>query len=257
MWSNKGKSIHDRSANIKSYLGGFHGLNEDAEEIDNENDNDSLSKETDTTSCSVPNTQSPVSALFEIPEELDIARFPSRYEDAGRCASLTTGENQQRKEQEHGRETANTNDSAAVAEIGNNLMDLDNYMLSVFHMNDDASVYTKATTDTSFSSSISSSSTASTRRRHRGAFRDRRDIRRNDDSLQQHNNTNRNEKGHNWLESMKKSSMNIFVDGEDGWTPSKGWCMANKKTTWDLKPNEHWNARNPIFDSIKKERLEI
>ena len=56
---------------------------------------------------------------------------------------------------------------------------------------------------------------------------------------------------------MKKSSMNIFVDGGDGWTPTNGWRVASKKSTWDLKPDGLFNDKDPIFDSIKKERLEI
>jgi len=248
MWNNKGKTIH-RSANIKSYLGGFHSLNVAGDEIDNNVDDygSQSSRKTKTVACSIPNAKSMVSVLVEIPEELDIARFPSRYEeDAGRFKYPTTKGNQQQS-----RRSVDTNDSAAVVEIGNNLMDLDNYILSVFHMNDDASVYTKATTDTNFSSSNSSSSTSSTRRRHRGASRNRRGENR------RCNNTNRIEKGCNWLESMKKSSMNIFVDGEDGWTPTNGWRVASKKSTWDLKPDRVFNDRDPIFDSIKKERLEI
>lgn len=257
MWSNKSKKIHSRSANIKGYLGGFQGLDVDADEIDY--NSNSHAKGKNVRSCPVPRTQSLVSVLVEIPEDLDTARFPSRYEqDGSRFNSPTSRMNQHLKEQQFGRQSSNTNRSAAVAEIGNNLMDIDNYMLSVFHMNDDASVYTKATTDASLSSSNSSSSTASTRRRHRGAFRMRKKgIRRNDDSLEKCNNMNRNGKGYNWMESMKKSSMNIFVDGEDAWTPSKGWHIANDKTVWDLKPDGHWNDRHPIFDSIKKERLEI
>jgi hypothetical protein len=254
MWSNKGKKLHYRSANIKSHLGGFHGLNVYEDETDS--DIDSHTKETENFSSSVPNTQSQVSVLVEIPEEFDLA---SRYEeDADRYRYPSTRGKQQQKEQENCSGSANTNDSAAVAEIGNNLMDLDNYMLSVFHMNDDASVYTKATADTTLSSSNSSSSSVSTRRRHRGAFRNRkREIPKNEDGLQQRNVTNRNEKGNSWLESMKRSSMNMFVDGEDDWTPSKGWSMDQKNPSWDLKPDGHWNDINPIFDSIKKERLEI
>jgi len=60
--------------------------------------------------------------------------------------------------------------------------------------------------------------------------------------------------------------MNIFVEGEDGWTPSKGWKKTNtdnrnkdnKKKGWDPNPqDEYWNNCDPIFDSIKHERLEI
>jgi len=257
MWSNKTKKIRSRSANVKGYLGGFRGLDVDTDEIDcNIN---SHAKEPNVRSCSGPKTQSLVSVLVQIPEDLDTARFPLRNEeDAGPFKYRTSKMNHHLKEQESGRLSCNTNESAAVAEIGNNLMDIDNYMLSVFHMNDDASVYTKATADASLSSSNSSCSTASTRRRHRGAFRMRKKkIGRNDDILEQCNNMNRNGKGCNWLESMKESSMNIFVDGEDAWTPSKGWHIANDKTVWDLKPDRHWNDRHPIFDSVKRERLEI
>lgn len=253
MWSNKGKNIRKRSANIKSYLGGFRDLNVDADdEVNVNNDNDvtqsTTTKEIKIVSCSpttTPKTQSQVSGtvLVEIPEEFDIARFPSRIED--NAVGGTTPSKTGRKD-----------DSAAVAEIGNNLMDLDNYMMSVYHMNDDGSA-----TETTFSSSVSSCSTVSTRRRHRGAFRNRRkDVSRNgDNGLQQqrNNTTGINEKACGWLESMKKSSMNIFVDGQDNWTPSTGWSSAHKNTAWDSKPDTHWNEKDPIFDSIKKERLEI
>lgn len=246
MWSNKAKKIQYRSANIKSHLGGFHVLNVDADENDSDIDIDidSHTKETE-------NTQSQVSVLVEIPEEFDLA---SRYEDAGRYRYPSTRGKQQPKEQENCSRSANTTDSAAVAEIGNNLLDLDNYMLSVFHMNDDASVYTKATAETTFSSSNSSSSSVSTRRRHRGAFKSRnKEIPKKDYGLQRR----RNEKGNSWLESMNKSSMNMFVDGEDDWTPGKGWSITQKSPSWDLKTDDHWDEIDPIFDSIQKERLEI
>ena len=56
---------------------------------------------------------------------------------------------------------------------------------------------------------------------------------------------------------MNKSSMNMFVDGEDDWTPGKGWSITQKSPSWDLKTDDHWDEIDPIFDSIQKERLEI
>ena len=145
--------------------------------------------------------------------------------------------------------------SAAVVEIGNNLMDLDNYMLSAFHMNDDASVFTKATAETGFSSSNSVSSISSTRKRHRGAFRNRIDRRQDHDNTQLF--TNSNKRAHNWVDSMKESSMNVFQDGGNGWTPSSGWRVDDERSGWEKSPDRQWNARDPIFDFVKLERLEI
>eukprot|EP00531_Pseudo-nitzschia_arenysensis_P008375 CAMPEP_0116131728 /NCGR_PEP_ID=MMETSP0329-20121206/9164_1 /TAXON_ID=697910 /ORGANISM="Pseudo-nitzschia arenysensis, Strain B593" /LENGTH=230 /DNA_ID=CAMNT_0003626185 /DNA_START=154 /DNA_END=846 /DNA_ORIENTATION=+ len=230
MWSNKGKKkFQKRTANVKSYLGGLQGLNA-------ENDNDNNSQK-EVSSCSSPISQPLGKVLVEIPEELDIA-------DAGRSTTPTRNNYNSRSQSQVPKHDTK-DDSAAIAEIANDLMDLDNYMMSVFYHSDDASVYTKATADTSYSCSNSSSSTISSRRRHRGAAQNRRrDDRKN--RLQQ------TERGTNWLESMRNSSMNIFVDGEDGWTPAKGWSMQKKKE-WESKPDGHWDA--PIFDS--KEHSEI
>lgn len=188
-----------------------------------------------------------------IPEELEAAHFPSRYD--------RKKNNGQQQQQHNRRASSKRDDSAAVAEIGNNIMDLDNYMLSVFHMNDDASIYTKSTADTSLSSSSSCTSASSTRRRHRGAFRNRmkeaRQDDRDDDSVNNRTVTKRNEKGSTWLESMQKSSKTIFVEGKNGWTPTKGWHTTNESRGWDLKPGGSWNDIDPVFDSIKKQRLEI
>lgn len=260
MWSNKKKKRPNRSANIKSYLGGLHGVDVDSDGINNDHDSHQ-SSDSKMQSYNPQSAQPPVSVLVEIPEEFDIApRFPSRNEKrADRLRSPSNGANQ--KQRERDRRRADAKDSAAIAEIGNNIMDLDNYMLSVFH--DDSSVYTKATTDTSYSSSASSCSTASTRRRHRGACRNRRgDSRRSDDSARQSSAAKGIVKGSNWLDSMKKSSMNIFADGEDAWTPSKGWRTAPKKTPVETKPQGNWNHwdpafDDPVFDSTKQERLEI
>jgi len=255
MFSYKLKKRNNRSANIKRYLGGLQGLNVDADEIDDSSDSQSMGTGIDT--CSTPNLQSQVSILLEIPEELDAARSPSRYEDdASRLASTTKKQNQKLKD--HARRSDNSRcDSAAVVEIGSNLMDLDNYMLSAFHMNDDTSVFTKATADTGFSSSNSTSSILSTRNRHRGAFRNRRDTVRFHDSLKRRDTIHRNKKAHNWLDSMKKSSMDIFQDGGDGWTPSRGWCIVDEKSGWNTNTDRHWNDRDPIFDVVQMERLEI
>jgi len=33
---------------------------------------------------------------------------------------------------------------------------------------------------------------------------------------------------------------------------------SDEKVVWDSKPDdEHWNYRDPVFDSIKTERLEL
>ena len=234
MWSNKvRRKFQSRSANVKSYLGGFQGLNADADDSDHSDNENNNSQHVEVAS-SPSNAQPLVSVLVEIPEEFDIA-------DAGRTATLANNRKPNGR-----RDSSIKDDSAAVSEIGNNLDDLDNYMMSVFHMNDDASVYTKATTDTTFSCSNSSCSTVSTRRRHRGAAKNRR----RDDHLGE------KEKGSTcWLESMKKSSMNIFLDGEEGWTPKEGWRMTDKKKEWDSKPDGHWNEKDPFFDP-SQQRLE-
>ncbi len=220
MWSTKGKKkLQKRSANVKNFLGG--GL---AAEAENNNDNNSHSLN----SGSAHSISQPQRVLVEIPEELDIA------------------ESSQQQNTNHYRKHDTKDDSAAISEIGNNLDDLDNYMMSVFYNTDDAI----STAETSYSCSVSSTSTISTRRRHRGAANNRRKDPRKDNLKQQNSGSS------NWLESMRNSSMNIFVDGEDGWTPSKGWSMSKKKE-FDAKPDEQWSNMDPFFDSISKERLEI
>mmetsp|Transcript_34835 Transcript_34835/g.73066 ORF Transcript_34835/g.73066 Transcript_34835/m.73066 type:complete len:251 (-) Transcript_34835:812-1564(-) len=250
MWANKDKITHKRSANIKGYLGGFRSLPVDDEEDGIETGSLSSAAETNFIASNGPSV---VSVLVEIPEELEAAHFPSRYD--------RKKNNGQQQQQHNRRASSKRDDSAAVAEIGNNIMDLDNYMLSVFHMNDDASIYTKSTADTSLSSSSSCTSASSTRRRHRGAFRNRmkeaRQDDRDDDSVNNRTVTKRNEKGSTWLESMQKSSKTIFVEGKNGWTPTKGWHTTNESRGWDLKPGGSWNDIDPVFDSIKKQRLEI
>ena len=223
MWSTKGKKkFQKRSANVKNFLGG--GL---AAEADNNNDNNSQPLNSSSAhSISQPQL---VNVLVEIPEELDIAES-----------------SQQQNTNHYPVPKHDTkDDSAAISEIGNNLDDLDNYMMSVFYNTDDAI----STAETSYSCSVSSTSTISTRRRHRGAAKNRKKDPRKESSLQQNGSSN-------WLESMRNSSMNIFVDGEDGWTPSKGWSMSKKKE-FDAKPDEQWSNMDPFFDSISKERLEI
>ena len=158
-------------------------------------------------------------------------------------------------------------DISAIQEIENSLSDVDTYLLSIY-MNDDASIYTKAT-DSSFSSSGSVSSTNSTRRRHRGAYHNRRRISSSSSSSSSRNGGDKNNKtigGNTWLDTMRESSQNFFVDNQGGWTASKGWQMQPAKKTWDncTQPNTTtntndgwWNDVDPIFDSVKEERLEI
>ena len=93
MFSYKGRKRNSRSVNIKGYLGGLQGLNVDPDEIDDNSDSQSMG--TDIDARSIPNLQSPVSVLLEIPEELDTVSPPSRYgEDACRLSSTTTKRNQ-------------------------------------------------------------------------------------------------------------------------------------------------------------------
>lgn len=242
MWSNRGKKkIERKTANIKGFLGGgFQGLAADADGCGHSENDHSTSGETSVTPTK---NELQVSVLVEIPEELDIA-------DAGRGVSPLKDDSSH--QEASNRDSSNRDDSAAVAEIGNNLDDLDNYMMSVFHSNDDISVYTSAT-QTTFSCSNSSCSTISTRRRHRGAALNRsKDVRKSKGSIDVSNT------GSAWLESMKKSSMNIFVDGEEGWTPKTGWQMTEKKKEWDSKPeDDHWNKKDVMFDSMATECLEI
>ena len=248
MFTYKAKRRENRSANVKKYLSGFRGLNLDADEIDD--GSDFPSKETGVDTCSIPNSQRAVSVLVEVPEELDLTA-----KDCSHIKHSTSRRNQKLKDRISTSENSTSN-SAAVVEIGNNLMDLDNYMLSAFHMSDEASLYTKATADTGFSSSNSSSSISSTRKRHKGAFRNRIGSRRDRENPQRLGILNRNKKAHNWLDSMKESSMNIFEDG-DGWTPSSGWRMADATSAWDMKPDRRWNAKDTMFDCFKTERFEI
>ncbi len=238
MFSTKGKrKIQRKTANVRGYLGGgFQGMAGEADGCcHSEGDHSPM-----TSSCATPNKiQSQGSVLVEIPEELDIA-------EASREVSPLKDDSSHR-EQVSNRDSSTKSDSAAVAEIAKNLDDLDNYMMSVFYSNDDLSVYTKATTDSTTFSCSSSCSTVSTRRRHRGA------------SLNRSKEVGKSHvAGSAWSESMKKSSMNIFVDGEEGWTPKLGWHMTEKKKEWDSKPEDkHWNKKDAMFDSMATERLEI
>jgi hypothetical protein len=250
MWSNSNRKA--KAVNIKSYLGvgRFTTLSVELEENNESSSSLSNAACNSCQSSSSSLSSKKVSVLVEIPEELDQTARNSMKE---------------------------VGDSAVVTEIGNNLMDLDNYMLSVFHMENDASsIYTTGTPDTASlsSSSSSSTSTVSTRRRHRGAYRSRKeDILKQSQKQHQQQQLDRiiiNKKKHshsnNWIDSMRISSMNIFVEGEDGWTPSKGWKRTStdnknkdiKRKGWDPNPqDEYWNNCDPIFDSIKHERLEI
>lgn len=251
MFSYKAKRRHNPPRDIKNYLGGFRGLNVDADEIDD--DCDFPSKETGVDAFSVPKPQNDVSVLVEIPENLN---FSPLHSSCQKNDSYASRRNQKLKDRMSMSENSISN-SATVIEIGNSLMDLDNYLLSAFHMSDEASTYTKTTAETGFSSSNSSSSISSTRKRHRGAFRNRIDSRRDHNDPQRLGILNGNKKAHNWLDSMKESSMGIFEDDGDGWTPSSGWRKADKKSEWDMKPDRQWNVRDQIFDCVKRERLEI
>ncbi len=287
MWSNNGqRNSHRKAANIKGYLGGFATV-EEAKDDASANmsvpscDVSSLSGwsalETDhssnrahriTTSNSnkswgMERSAQP-SVLVEIPEnfprELDDTVIQSRRhhksflgsKDVHSCMSRPIGEenlqgeecvsvtNQwivemQRRWLERSKER---DDSSAVKEIEKNLFDMDNYFLSIY-MNDDASIYTKATTNSSVGSSHS------TRQRHPGAYRNRRNVSRQAEQC----------KG-TWIESMKESSTNVFVEGEGCWTPMRGWNIKQKKT-WDPQPDDCWNVALGVFDSVPKERLEI
>ncbi|KAL3925994.1 MAG: hypothetical protein SGILL_000041 [Bacillariaceae sp.] len=150
---------------------------------------------------------------------------------------------------------ATKDDSAAIVEIEKNLDDMDTYLLSIY-MNDSASIYTKATTDSSFSSSSSVSSSYSTRQRHHGAHRNRRRCasRQSPHSPQQRQ--QQSNKG-SWVDSMRAAaSTNYFVEGDGGWTPRKGWQIKPKKT-WDPEPDDRWNDGLNVFDAVQAERLEI
>jgi hypothetical protein len=139
---------------------------------------------------------------------------------------------------------ARKDDSSAMVEIEKNLDDMDNYLLSIY-MNDNASIYTKATnSDSSFSSNSSVSSTYSTRSRHRGAHQKRRR------ACKQSKATT------SWIDTMRESSNNFFVEGDVGWTPLRGWNVTPKKT-WDTQPDDRWNEEMNVFDAVSKERLEI
>jgi hypothetical protein len=175
-------------------------------------------------------------------------------------------EKQQQKQRRSAKNNKNSNDDrSAIQEIENSLSDIDTYLLSVY-MNDDASIYTKAT-DSSFSSSGSVSSTHSTRRRHRGAYHNRRGIALSSSSSSS-SSSSRNDGGEKkntggtWLETMRESSQNFFVDNQGGWTASRGWQMQPAKKTWGNQPNNTsangwWNDVDHIFDAVKEERLEI
>jgi hypothetical protein len=145
-------------------------------------------------------------------------------------------------------ENSKHDDSSAVQEIEKSLSDMDTYLLSIY-MNDDASIYTKATDSTSFSSASSVTSTYSTRRRHRGAYDNRR---------RAVTFPKEQREGSTWLDSMRESSQNFFVDAQGGWTASRGWQMQPARKTWDSHPNSGWwNDTDNIFDAVKEERLEI
>ena len=288
MWSTSNNNRNRRAANVKGYLGGgFATVNEEQEHhqptddasVANMSSGDvsslggisALSTDFHTSSPSHPYSSSgskPPSVLVEIPEnfprELDAVRSPQHSPAASRrspnsildidgesvsvaTANLVIDKMKQRFQE---RAAAAKDDSAAMMEIEKNLDDMDNYLLSIY-MNDDASIYTKATNSdasSSFSSNSSVSSSYSTRSRHRGAHRNRRR------AGKQHSKS-KSSSG-SWIESMKESSQNVLV-GDGGWTPLKGWNISAPKKTWDAQPDDRWNEGLNVFDSVKKERVEI
>jgi len=197
--------------------------------------------------------------LLEIPEELE---------------KLGTGA-------EHNSDESNNNHGLMNLDL-----DIDNYMLSVYHMKDDDCASTAAASlcNTSFSSSSSCSSTSTTslRRRHRGAASNRKRKERTIDHPIM-DNTDHNNNNNSWIDSMRSvsSSMNtmtmnmsIFdVEGEEeaeknSWTPLKGWNTTpttiqdkNMNMVWDSNPeDDYWSKNdNPLFDRIKvhEEQSEI
>jgi hypothetical protein len=131
-------------------------------------------------------------------------------------------------------------ESIQEIELDTDLYDMDNYMLSVF-MNDDSSVNSKGTASTS---SSSASSMISTRSRHRGAYYG--GSRRLTPTSTQQPSTS------GWLESMKRSSNSFFSEGP--WSAQSGWKMSKQ---WDASPEHGWDQPSPLFDSVKRERIEI
>lgn len=294
MWSNHSNGRfrgYRKAANVKGYLGGFSTLDEEHDQDDTMSYGDvsslgglstldtvSIATGTDYRSTS-SSSNSPVtdrsstkhrhskqpSVLVEIPEnfprELDGHHHShssiENIEDNGASSppsiddlqdeesvSVTNQKIAEIKRRWHER-AQGKDDSSAMVEIEKNLDDMDNYLLSIY-MNDDASIYTRATADSSFSSASSVSSTLSTRQRHRGAHSSRRRV-----------SKRAQERKGTWVDSMRESSTNFFVDGEGGWTPLRGWSIKPKKT-WDPQPDERWKGDSlNVFETVAKERLEI
>jgi hypothetical protein len=284
MWSNNNATssrpkAYRKVANVKGYLGGFGAGNQQQHDDDvmSFGDLSSLGGSsalemstrtistttttttaghrliTDVTSC--PRTKERLSprrpsVLVEIPENFPRDLINEEPRDLyNRQSSSPTVEydvhvaeierlwHQRRREQ---------NDSSVILEIEENIFDMDNYLLSVY-MNDDASIYTTATTtNSSFSSGSSDSSTISTRRRHRGAYGNRR---RTSNQAQERKGT--------WVDSMRESSNNVFLDGRGSWTPVKGWSIT-PKSRCEVDSENRWTEFSwNVFESVSNERLEI
>jgi hypothetical protein len=128
------------------------------------------------------------------------------------------------------------------AYFGDEDFSMDNYMLSVY-MNDESSVYSRGTASTSLSSSTSSS-TLSTRRRHRGAYHNRKQ------AVMQSKNMSST-----WIESMQQA---VFVPGL-GWSAGKGWKLGVSwgDHEWEDRPDAKWSESNDVFDQVPRTRPEI
>ncbi|KAG7353218.1 hypothetical protein IV203_009267 [Nitzschia inconspicua] len=293
MWSNHssktgGRRAYRKAANIKGYLGGFGTSSEQLEPDDAISCGDMSSlgglsaldtastatadfRSSSSSKSSLPTERSSrhhhpqhPSILVEIPEnfprELDDSDHncngpfkrgslsPPPVDDDLQDEESVSIINQKITEMKRrwNERAQGKDDSSAIVEIQRNLDDIDNYLLSIY-MNDDASIYTKATTDSSFSSASSVSSSFSTRQRHRGAYKSRRGVSRHAQQQQQGS----------WLESMRESASSVFVEGEGGWTPLRGWSIDPKKT-WDPQPDDRWKDDSlNVFETVSKERLEI
>lgn len=203
---NPNTSLRRRRANVKSFLGGatrkpFNSLNE-------EDDDYSLSS----SSSSQPELTTPANAALATVVEFE----PTRTQ-------------QQHQEEE----------DAKFVELDGDLNDMDNYMLSVY-MNEDCSVYSKGTAETSLSSRSSTSSILSTRKRHKGAYWKRRMATR---------------ERMTWMESMQGAD--FCQQGSTTWTAQTGWQITPGRQQWDSNPDDSWREHDELFDQIPRKRLEI
>jgi hypothetical protein len=119
---------------------------------------------------------------------------------------------------------------------------MDNYMLSVY-MNDESSVHSRGTASTVLSSSTSSSM-LSTRRRHRGAYQNRKQA-----VMQSKNMPS------TWVESMQQA---VFVPGA-GWSAGKGWNLGVSwgNHEWEDRPDTKWSESCDVFDQVPRTRPEF